>query len=233
MFHKTFHIEYNDLDLDLKRIENVLGYGKGDDSTIVNALTAEILNEPDLFRNIRAEYKIYSAIEFDDRDKSLTVNNVNFAINKIVFGQLKKADSLAVFLSTAGGELGARSRYAMSEGDPLKGYIYDMIGSLVADAAADRMEDELQKTVSESGKRITNRYCPGYCGWDVSEQHKLFRLIPDNFCGISLSGSALMNPIKSISGIIGIGRNVRYNKYTCRLCDMKNCTYREAGAGAV
>ena len=78
-----------------------------------------------------------------------------------------------------------------------------------------------------SAKRITNRYSPGYCGWQVAEQHKLFQLIPDNYCGIRLTESALMDPVKSVSGIIGIGENVKINPYTCRMCDMPDCVYRK------
>jgi hypothetical protein len=78
----------------------------------------------------------------------------------------------------------------------------------------------------DSGKKITNRYSPGYCGWDVTEQHKLFQLIPENYCGIKLTPSALMDPVKSISGIIGIGENVKNNPYTCRLCNQNDCVYR-------
>jgi hypothetical protein len=115
----------------------------------------------------------------------------------------------------------------MSEGDPITGYIYDMLGSLVADAAADLIQEDLEKIILQGGRKITNRYSPGYCGWDVSEQHKLFLLLPDNYCGIRLTESALMNPIKSISGIIGIGEKVRFNPYPCTLCEMTNCAYRE------
>ena len=35
-----------------------------------------------------------------------------------------------------------------------------------------------------------------------------------------------MDPVKSVSGFIGIGEHVKYNPYTCRLCDMKDCIYR-------
>lgn len=227
MIHSTFQFDFKDLQLDLTQIETIMGYGEGDDRAIANAVIEEILNEPELFRNIKAEYRIYSNIEFSKSDKTLNVNDINLEINKIIFGQLKKSDSLAVFLATAGEEIGIRTREAMSEGDPLTGYIYDMIGSMVADAASDSIESELGRIIVSAGKKITNRYSPGYCGWNVSEQHKLFRLVPDNFCGITLTDSALMNPIKSISGIIGIGEGVRYNPYTCRLCDMKNCLYRE------
>jgi hypothetical protein len=37
-----------------------------------------------------------------------------------------------------------------------------------------------------------------------------------------------MDPVKSISGIIGIGSNVRYNQYTCRMCEIDDCLYRKA-----
>lgn len=109
----------------------------------------------------------------------------------------------------------------------MKGYIYDVVGSEIVEAAADLMQNDLQKAMISSGRKITNRYSPGYCGWDVAEQHKLFQLVPDNFCGIRLTESALMDPVKSVSGIIGIGENVKMNPYTCRLCDLKDCIYRK------
>ena len=105
----------------------------------------------------------------------------------------------------------------MKDGDLLTGYVYDVIGSEVVEAAVDLMQDSLRKSMAAEGKKITNRYSPGYCGWDVAEQHKLFQLMPDNYCGIKLNDSALMNPEKSVSGFIGIGEHVRYNPYTCRV----------------
>ncbi|MFN2335640.1 MAG: hypothetical protein ABR560_01615, partial [Bacteroidales bacterium] len=56
--------------------------------------------------------------------------------------------------------------------------------------------------------------------------HKLFSFFKDNFCAITLTDSALMNPVKSVSGLIGIGRDVRYTSYQCHICDNKNCIYR-------
>jgi hypothetical protein len=227
MSHTTFHFDFKDLDIDLKQIEKVLGYGEGDDRDLVDFLIAEILSEPGLFVGIKAEYIICDEIEFIESDKSVTVNNINFEIHKILFGQIKKAGALAFFLCTAGPDIGVRSRKSLAEGDPLKGYIYDMLGSITVDAAAELMQAELEKAIVASGKKITNRYSPGYCGWHVSEQHKLFSLLPDNYCGIRLTDSALMDPIKSISGIIAIGKNVRYNQNTCSLCEMKQCSYRD------
>ncbi|HLP74716.1 MAG TPA: vitamin B12 dependent-methionine synthase activation domain-containing protein, partial [Bacteroidales bacterium] len=108
----------------------------------------------------------------------------------------------------------------------LTGYIFDVAGSEIVEAATDLLQEDLRKSAEKEGLKITNRYSPGYCGWDVAEQHKLFTLLPGNYCGIKLTPSALMDPVKSVSGIIGIGKSVRNNPYTCKMCDMKDCIYR-------
>jgi hypothetical protein len=227
MENKTFRFDIRDLKIDSLKIGNILGFQEGDDRELVTELIEEVLKEAEGFSNIKAEYNLYSDVHFNNIDKTLEINNINFQINKIVFGQLKKSDSIAVFLCTAGEEIGIRSRNAMKEMDLLKGYIYDIVGSLIVDAAADQLQLELEKEVILTGKKITNRYSPGYCDWYVAEQHKLFLLVPENFCGIRLTHSALMDPVKSISGIIGIGKTVRFNPDTCSLCDLKDCVYRE------
>ncbi len=226
MISSTFHYDFKDLKLNSSQIEAVLGYKEGEDREIVTSLIEEILAECHEICNIKAEFRVFGEIRFDNDTKSVEINKIRFQIKKIVFNQIKKSDSVAIFLCTAGNEIGIRSRKIMQERDFLKGYIYDVIGSEIVEAAADLMQTNLEKTIFDSGERITNRFSPGYCGWDVAEQHKLFQLIPDNYCGIHLTPSALMDPVKSISGIIGIGKNVKYNPYTCGMCDMNDCIYR-------
>ncbi|MCX6255717.1 MAG: methionine synthase [Bacteroidia bacterium] len=227
MINKTFQFDFKDLKLRVSQIENVIGYKEGENRELVTGNIEEILKESQEISNIKAQYNIFHGVKFDNDPKSVEINNIKFHIKKIVFGQIKKSDSVAIFLCTAGEEIGIRSKKAMKERDLLKDYIYDVVGSEIVEAAADLMQNELEKTMASSGKKITNRYSPGYCGWDVAEQHKLFQLVPDNFCGIKLTQSALMDPIKSVSGFIGIGENVKINPYTCSLCELKDCIYRK------
>lgn len=228
MTKSTFQFESNDLKLNVSQIESVIGYKEGEKEPVITDLISEVLKEVEPICRIRAEYIIMPDVKFLDPDKSIEIGHLVFQVKKIVYGQLKKSDAIALFLCTAGEEIGSRSRKAMKEGDLLRGYIYDIIGSEIVEAAADLMQKTLETEMASEGKRITNRFSPGYCGWNVAEQHKLFQLIPDNFCGIRLTDSALMDPVKSVSGFIGIGENVRYNPYTCRLCDLKNCIYRSS-----
>ena len=102
----------------------------------------------------------------------------------------------------------------------------DAIASQTVELAIDKVQCHLENELMTFGLKTTNRYSPGYCGWHVSEQQKLFSLLPDSFCDITLTESSLMMPIKSVSGIIGIGPHVKKIDYTCRLCDLKDCVYR-------
>jgi hypothetical protein len=227
MTNTTFNFDFKDLNLNISQIEDILGYKEGEDRELVTGIIKEILKELEDYHDVKTEFVISSDVVFNDTDKSVNISGINFQTKKVVFGQLKKSDSVAIFLCTAGEKIGKKSKNAMKEGDFLRGYVYDVLGSVIVEAASDLMQSELEKLVNASGKKMTNRYSPGYCGWDVVEQHKLFQLIPDNFCRISLTESALMDPVKSASGIIGIGEKVKMNPYTCGLCDMKDCIYRK------
>jgi hypothetical protein len=226
MIYKTFQFDFNDLKLSVDQIERLLGYPEGESHETIAGIVTSLLDEAETICNLKAEYRIYKNIAFHDENKNIEVSNVIFSIGKIIYGQIKKSDSVALFTCTAGYEIGKRSRSSMKKGDLLEGYIYDVIGSEAVEAVADLMQDDLEAGLALSGRKITNRFSPGYCGWNVSEQHKLFGLIPENYCGIRLTESALMDPIKSISGIIGVGEKVKRVPYTCNLCDMKDCIYR-------
>jgi len=227
MRYSTFQYNFRDLKLNVSQIESVMGYKHGESEETISELISEVLNELEGVCNIKAEFRVFETLKFNDTEKKIDAGSVSFNINKIIFGQLRKSSSAAVFLCTAGEEPGIRSSRSMKEGDLLRGYVYDTIGSEVVEAAADLMQDELEKEMSASGKNITNRFSPGYCGWDVAEQKKLFQLMPENFCRIKLTPSSLMDPVKSVSGIIGIGEDVKRHPYTCSFCDMKDCIYRK------
>ncbi len=203
-----------------------MGYQAGTAPEPVTHLINEITEELLPLGDIKAEYRVFEEINLSRENKTLQIEGIIFNIKPIIYRQIKEAEEAALFICTAGPVVGEKSRSSMKGGDLLRGYVYDVIGTEVVEAAADMMQEELRKEVADRGMKITNRFSPGYCGWDVAEQHKLFSFFKDNFCGITLTGSALMNPVKSVSGVIGIGRNVRFTQYQCKLCGDKNCIYR-------
>ena len=120
--------------------------------------------------------------------------------------------------------------HLMTEADMVRVFIADALGSVIAEHCADRMEEILQTSIDKLGWHHTNRFSPGYCGWHVSQQQLLFPLFQGHTCGVKLTDSSLMIPIKSVSGIIGLGEKVRKLEYTCGLCDFKQCYKRKKKA---
>jgi hypothetical protein len=157
---------------------------------------------------------------------TIKVPGISFESGKIIQKMLRHSEYYALFIVTAGAEAETLARSLLEAGNYLEGYIVDLVASYIVDLVADQVEDQVRQLVLMRGMQITNRYSPGYCSWKVEEQQKLFSLFPNGCCGISLSSSSLMNPIKSISGIIGIGSGVRYQDYSCELCSMTDCTFR-------
>ena len=150
-----------------------------------------------------------------------------FKTGGIIRRYLEGAEQVALFVATAGDGMERLLREAAASGDVFHQYILDTAGSEIAEAAAERLEAAVAQAAAGQGMTITNRLSPGYCGWSVREQEKLFALLPERFCGITLSESALMHPIKSVSGVIGIGREVAREAYACALCDFADCARRK------
>ena len=81
----------------------------------------------------------------------------------------------------------------------------------------------------DSGRGIL-RYSPGYCGWHISAQRKLFDILRPQRIGIALNESYLMQPIKSISGVIISGEKKIFDfddSFSfCRDCATHECRVR-------
>lgn len=160
--------------------------------------------------------------------EEIAISELNFHSGKIIKKMLKQAEYYAFFLVTIGPGPEDLARSKLNEGSYLEGYITDLAASAIVDLVADQVQEEVKVMAEKRGMHITNRYSPGYCGWKVDEQQKLFSLFPDGCCGISLSQSSLMDPIKSISGIMGLGSGVKYRDYSCEICSMPDCQFRRA-----
>ncbi len=149
-----------------------------------------------------------------------------FDMGRIILQQLRNSEAYALFICTAGQLFEQYQQQLKTEGDMVRIFIADALGSVIAEKCADKMEESLQESIDKLGWKHTNRFSPGYCGWHVSQQQLLFPLFEGKTCGVTLTDSSLMVPIKSVSGIIGIGEKVRRLDYTCGLCDFKQCYKR-------
>lgn len=148
------------------------------------------------------------------------------SVGPLVAQQVRGSQAVALFVVTIGARLEETARHMLADGQALEGYMLDAIGSAGAEACGDVLESELSAAAAPLGWRITNRFSPGYCTWETADQQALFALLPDSPGGVALSDSSLMRPLKSISGIIGLGEEVEHKPYPCESCTIKDCHAR-------
>ena len=158
----------------------------------------------------------------------LVLEGCSFRVGKIIARELKEAEAFSFFAVTLGPGPESLARELMQTGKYLEGYLLDLIASGMVESLTDQLHLHIKAVARKRGMEITNHYSPGYCSWDVAEQQKLFGLLPEGWCGITLSASSLMSPIKSVSGIIGIGSEVHYRTASCTLCPMPRCQFRKS-----
>ena len=216
---------FHELIIDRARLEATLGFSNGLEEPFETYLN-EAWDFSSSLKDIRAAYIIIDPIEFVGSSTEMLAEGLTFNLGRMIKKEVRDSSKVAFFICTAGETISTKSKLLMHGDDPALGYVYDVMGSFIVEAAGDKMQEQLAKEAMKNGDKITNRYSPGYCQWPVVDQHKIFSLFPENCCGVSLTQSALMDPVKSISGLIGIGKNVQFRDYVCALCNSKNCPYR-------
>jgi hypothetical protein len=186
----------------------------------------EAISELERLCNVKGAVCYPENIEFADDNSYILIEGRKFGIGKTVAKELRNTKSAALFICTAGQGISLRSQEMLTGENPVLGYIYDALGSMIVENAANKLQEEIRQAAYSRGLTITNRYSPGYCNWSVADQSQLFSFFPPNCCGISLTDSFLMHPIKSVSGLIGMGEKVKFREYTCDLCSQTDCFHR-------
>lgn len=139
----------------------------------------------------------------------------------IIMKGLAGADKYLLFIATAGLEFQEEINKISAEGDIVKVYVADLIGSEIAEATVRECRKAIEADYPAVG--VSNSYSPGYCGWVLSDQKEIFSRFKGETCGVSLNDSCLMYPIKSVSGIISVGAKVEKREYGCAICGRKDC----------
>ena len=126
-----------------------------------------------------------------------------------------EADTLALFAVTLGEPLGNLIHELFNSQDFALGHMLDAAASEAVERAGENLEQHYLETLQRSGIGRPGagllRYSPGYCGWHMSGQKALFAALNPGEIGISLGESFLMHPIKSMSGVMVMGRREIHN----------------------
>ena len=227
MSFKSFHFPFEEVCPTFDEILDFLQSTDLEEEHPAVVFIKDILPELHFNEGISGGYILKENEPVSLKEGTVRIEDTVLNIGKQIGGYIRESSQMALFLCTAGEDFTRMTNQLNEQGDVMEAYILDAIGSLTVEKAMDKIQDNLRKQAKDEHIKISNRYSPGYCNWHLSEQKQLFELIGTHSTGILLSDSCLMSPTKSVSGIIGMGKDLKHHDYGCKICSNKTCIYRK------
>lgn len=145
-----------------------------------------------------------------------------------------KADYLALFAVTLGQRLSDHINDLFTQNEYAMGVALDAAASEGAELAARAVQSRLCHFLTDERRRPPNAavlvFSPGYCGWHLTAQRKLFEHLHPEEIGVRLNESCLMIPLKSISGVLVCAQSQLFDfdpgYPPCLECTTRSCRDR-------
>lgn len=143
------------------------------------------------------------AITRNDGDHLLLSNGVLDVKSCYVAKGLSQCKRATIMALTIGAALPSFAQQASLEGRLYEASVADYLGSHAVELFADAFCTYLQQQALPKGLYATLRYSPGYGDWALAAQPDVFAFLNDCQNKILLNENYLMEPVKSITAIIG------------------------------
>jgi len=149
-----------------------------------------------------------------------------------------RAESAVLVAVSAGRECEEHAHQLWQESKPDEYFFLEMFGSAVVEHLITVASGHICGWADRQGAAALPHYSPGYSGWNVSDQVKLWDLLRQNGA-IHLKGrldvleTGMLRPKKSLLAVFGITRHLEKARslaklIPCETCSLPNCQYRRA-----
>jgi hypothetical protein len=138
------------------------------------------------------------------------------------------AQQIAVAVCSIGPQLEEAVRAMFAAGEYVEATVLDGVGSAAVEELSQRACRMFEDFARERGLTASGPISPGEPDWPLEAQRDLLDLVPAEEIGVTLMDSYLMRPLKSLSMVVGIGKNPSAGGSPCEFCSLKDvCRYRE------
>jgi len=141
--------------------------------------------------------------------------------------QFAPAEYIHAIICTVGQKIEIEATRNMDT-DIMMGLALDGVGSAGVEALATLVCKQIEDQAADAGLQTTVPFSPGMLSWSVDEgQPFIFEILADINNLVELTPSFLMRPRKSLSMLLGVGKELGVKGSTCDYCAMQGtCKYR-------
>lgn len=225
-------IEDIKFNIDRDEVLRYQGYSKkkvkNPNQNILRITEEEINQGYNLFKP-RGIYSLIKITCFTSKGRINLDNELVFRFPKSIINQLKGASYLLVGVVTIGDFLEKKVSELFSQGEYPQALALDAVGTVAVEDFSREVRKLARQEVKEQGFKTSRHFSPGYSSWEVSQQDIIFKSIPVDNIGVKLTKGYMMVPQKSLSWIIGVGKEMiapSEEDNNCGNCQYKSCNYK-------
>ena len=176
----------------------------------------------------RYVYRVFGLERLPDcvRLQGANVDLAGSSARKMLAG----CDQAALLACTLGARFDAKL-LSLQARDMAKAVIYDALGNALVETGCDGAERELAARFPELC--LTDRFSPGYGDLPLTVQPQLCAALDaERRLGLTVSQSLLLNPVKSVTAVIGLSDTPQPARIRgCAYCNLREtCNIRKGGS---
>lgn len=176
-------------------------------------------------------------VELQVEDEMLRIDGMPFESKQLHRHLLQAGAGRAMLVAvSAGRSCEEHARQLWQESKPDEYFFLEMFGSAVVEHLVATLSGRICDLAERDGLMAVPHYSPGYTGWDVADQNKLFGLITRGMFqpfpeATEVMASGMLRPKKSLLAVVGLtvrtGRVLTSpNLVPCEACSFSPCHYR-------
>jgi hypothetical protein len=149
-----------------------------------------------------------------------------------------QAHTAVLVAVSAGKECEEKAHELWRESKPDEYFFMEMFGSAVVEHLVTVVNGRICGWADANAMVALPHYSPGYSGWDVADQVKLWNLLRQNHGGgfpgeLEVLETGMLRPKKSLLAVVGVTRNLELARrfaglIPCENCSLSGCQYRRA-----
>jgi hypothetical protein len=219
-------------DWDLALDADTVLWGQGADPAVIRARRPKLVTAAEKIieqgRPLLAPtvlYERFSVVELRHERLVLAEGTLQ---GPLIASRLAGASEVIVALGTVGNSLSEiiSDRF---QTDPVGALALEGLAAAATEALGEAACRYFEAIAAAEGLKASIPLNPGMIGWPLEEgQQQIFSLINASTIGVTLGPNCIMQPLKSISLVIGLGHDLDHGGQSCDYCSMREtCHYRD------
>ncbi|MEO6002950.1 MAG: hypothetical protein ABIZ04_13300 [Opitutus sp.] len=172
-------------------------------------------------------------------ETGLSFDDVPFTSPRLLDHLQQSGAQRAMLVAVSAGRAAEEhARQLWQDAKPDEYFFLEVYGSAVVEHLCASLSGRICELADRDGLMAVPHYSPGYTGWDITDQQRLFELIeagrsrpfPED---LQVLSSGMLKPKKSLLAVVGLAPRTEQgladlNRVPCVSCALTPCVYRRA-----